>query len=104
MSDPKPTVETDLISFEAAEPTNPPLRCAICFEPFERGVHPVCHNRHAWCQSCIQSSVEAAVKNISDPSCMPPRCCGDAVLPTDNVWSPEERPVLRLLGSDTRAS
>ena len=98
----KPT-ESHPISFPAAELTPPP-QCIICFEPFDQGAHPVCHNRHAWCQSCIQSSVEVAVKNISDPSCMPPRCCGDAVLPTDNVWSPEEHPVLRLLDPDARAS
>ena len=104
MSDRKPPVEADLVLFEAAEPTNPPLQCAICFEPFDRGIRPVCHNRHAWCQSCIASSVEVAVKNISDPSCMPPRCCGDAVLPTDTLWNPAEHPVLRLLDPDTRAS
>lgn len=100
----KPTVKSDLISFPAAEPTPLLFQCVICFEPFDQGVHPVCHNRHAWCQSCIQSSVEVAVKNISDPSCMPPRCCGDAVLPADNVWNPEEHPVLRLLDPDARAS
>ena len=34
-----------------------------------------------WCRDCITAAAETAVRNLTDPSCMPPRCCGDAVLP-----------------------
>jgi len=67
-------------------------------------MQPVCSNRHAWCQQCIRESVQTTVKNISDSSCMPPRCCGAPVLDTDNLWNSTEHPVLRLLDADTLAS
>jgi hypothetical protein len=52
----------------------------------------------------VQASVTAAANNISDASCMPPRCCGDAVLPTEaELWNADEHPVLRLLDDGGRA-
>jgi hypothetical protein len=35
---------------------------------------------------------------------MPPRCCGQVVLPTDAVWDPREHPALRLLNPAALAS
>ncbi|AEO66082.1 uncharacterized protein THITE_2128193 [Thermothielavioides terrestris NRRL 8126] len=58
--------------------------CIICFDDFDEGVRDVCHNGHSWCSSCLLASVQTAIQNISDSSCMPPRCCGDGVLPTDD--------------------
>jgi len=86
-------------------PTTTTRECAICLDEFdEGGVDPVCHNRHAWCRGCVQASVTAAANNISDASCMPPRCCGDAVLPTEaELWNADEHPVLRLLDDGGRA-
>ena len=88
-----------------AAPTAPSTACAICLDNFDEGVGPICHNRHAWCRDCVRASVTAAVNNISDGACMPPRCCGDAVLPTDSdLWRADEHPVLRLLDEAGRAA
>jgi hypothetical protein len=53
--------------------------------------------QHAWCRDCLRGSVETAVRNVSDAACMPPRCCGQDVLPVDGTSSPRDHPALRLL-------
>ncbi len=72
---------------------------------FTEGARAVCHNRHDWCQECLESAVQTAIRNISDDACMPPRCCGDPVLSVDgsnNLLQHEQ--VLRLLNPALCAS
>ncbi|KAL2154398.1 hypothetical protein VTH82DRAFT_3074 [Thermothelomyces myriococcoides] len=93
-------------------------QCIICAEQFaggDDGARRVCRNSHGWCRRCAVASVEAAARNITDAACMPPRCCGDVLLPTGEEDSAaaatateeeeeEERyPVLRLLDPEARA-
>ncbi|KAK4035073.1 hypothetical protein C8A01DRAFT_48684 [Parachaetomium inaequale] len=68
------------------------LQCAVCLDGFEEGAHPVCRNRHAWCRACVLASVETAARSITDASCMPPRCCGDLVLPADGIFDWHQHP------------
>ncbi|KAH6854219.1 hypothetical protein B0I37DRAFT_441256 [Chaetomium sp. MPI-CAGE-AT-0009] len=80
------------------------LQCTICFDDFDEGVRSVCRNRHAWCRDCIVAAAETAIRNVTDTSCMPPRCCGDPVLPVQGSLDPERHPALRLLDPVARAS
>ncbi|KAH6650216.1 hypothetical protein F5144DRAFT_543302 [Chaetomium tenue] len=104
------------------------FQCTICFEEFVEGIEGVeaaCYNNHPWCRDCITRAAETAIRNVTDPSCMPPRCCGDPVLPTDidddndinttnnptNTTNPndhhaaqQQHAALRLLGPAARAS
>ncbi|KAK4152444.1 hypothetical protein C8A00DRAFT_44498 [Chaetomidium leptoderma] len=70
-------------------------QCAACFDDVViggGGVHPICHNLHTWCLACIKTSIATAVRNISDASCMPPRCCGDTILPMERISNTREHP------------
>ncbi|KAK3300897.1 uncharacterized protein B0H64DRAFT_438024 [Chaetomium fimeti] len=87
-------------------------QCTICGDDFDEGVQPVCHNDHAWCRGCIAESIETAIRNVTDAACMPPRCCGDPVLPVEGLPvegddvdpDQQQHPALRLLGPAARAS
>ncbi|KAK4111858.1 hypothetical protein N656DRAFT_779991 [Canariomyces notabilis] len=77
------------------------LECAICGERFNHGVTAVCRNGHHWCRRCLGDAAQAATRNITDASCMPPRCCGDAVLPTNGA---RDHRALRQLSAGVLAS
>ncbi|KAK4246857.1 hypothetical protein C7999DRAFT_41747 [Corynascus novoguineensis] len=58
------------------------------------GARGVFHNHHAWCRGCVVAAAETATRNITESSCMPPPCCGDSLLPTKTIFSPEDQATL----------
>ncbi|KAJ4296051.1 hypothetical protein N0V88_004753 [Collariella sp. IMI 366227] len=77
------------------------MTCAICQDNFSDSAVDVCGSGHHWCQDCLRGSVVAAHRNATDPTVMPPRCCGVPVFPIDTIFEAQEHPVLRFLDAES---
>ncbi|KAL2270161.1 hypothetical protein VTJ83DRAFT_2345 [Remersonia thermophila] len=66
--------------------------CDLCADDFDpdKGLLGACREGHDWCVECFTNAVQTAIQHFSDASCMPPRCCGEPILPLAPPKAPQD--------------